>query len=210
MVNNIKAVIFDLDGVLVPAKDWHFEALNKALDIFGCDISYDEHKVIYDGLPTKIKLKMLYKYKNLPFELHELVYKLKQIYTHQMFKERCFPNTSQLYLFAKLKEKKIKIAVASNSIHSTVNQAIINLEIKKFIEFSLSNEDVKKPKPDPEIYIKAIKMLNFHPDECLIIEDNIHGIRAAKASGAHCLEIKRFEDVNHINIFSYIQKLESN
>lgn len=208
MVKIIKAVIFDLDGVLVPAKDWHYEALNQALEIFGCEITYEEHVIIYDGLPTRVKLEMLNKNKNFPFELHELVYKLKQIYTHQLFKERCFPNSSQLYLFQKLKEKKIKIAVASNSIMQTVNQAIINLKIKKFLEFSLSNENVRKPKPDPEIYIKAIKMLNFSPEECLIIEDNIHGIRAAKASGAHCLEIKKFEDVNHINILKYIQNLE--
>ena len=85
---------------------------------------------------------------------------------------------------------------------------MISLDIKKYIEFSLSNEDVKNPKPSPEIYSKSIEMLNLKPHECLIVEDNINGITAAKASGAHCLEVKEVEDVNHTNIFSFIDKLE--
>ena len=204
----IKAVIFDLDGVLVEAKDWHYEALNKALAVFGCDISYEEHLTTYDGLPTKMKLKMLNKDKNFPLELSELVYDLKQIYTKEFFTTRCFPDFSQDYLFKKLKEKNIKTAVASNSITATVNQAMLNLDIRRYIEFSLSNEDVKNPKPDPEIYTKAISMLNFKPEECVIVEDNINGITAAKASGAHCLEVKEVEDVNHINIFNFINLIE--
>ena len=161
MNKTIKAVIFDLDGVLVEAKDWHYQALNKALAVFGCDFSYEEHLSTYDGLPTKMKLEMLNKNKNFPLELSQLVYELKQIYT-----------------------------------------------IRKYIEFSLSNEDVKNPKPDPEIYTKAISMLNLKPSECLIVEDNFNGIKAAKASGAHCLEVKEVEDVNHINIFNYIKIIE--
>jgi beta-phosphoglucomutase len=205
----IKAVIFDLDGVLVEAKDWHFEALNIALEVFGCDITYEEHLSTYDGLPTKMKLQMLNKHKNFPLELSQLVYELKQIYTHEFFSTRCFPDFSQDYLFRKLKERKIKTAVASNSITATVNQAMLGLDIRKYLEFSLSNEDVAKPKPDPEIYIKAIQMLGFEPCECLIVEDNINGITAAKASGAHCLEVQEVEDVNHVNVFNYINLINS-
>jgi beta-phosphoglucomutase-like phosphatase (HAD superfamily) len=204
----IKAVIFDLDGVLVEAKDWHYQALNKALAVFGCDFSYEEHLSTYDGLPTKTKLEMLNKNKNFPLELSQLVYELKQIYTNEFFSTRCFPDFSQDYLFRKLKDKSIKTAVASNSITATVNMAMQNLDIRKYIEFSLSNEDVKNPKPDPEIYTKAISMLNLKPSECLIVEDNSNGIKAAKASGAHCLEVKEVEDVNHINIFNYIKIIE--
>ncbi len=204
----IKAVIFDLDGVLVEAQDWHYEALNKALEIFGCDISYKDHLSIYDGLPTKVKLKMLNESKNFPVELFDLVSDLKQIYTHEIFLTRCFPSFSQQYLFKKLTEREIVTAVASNSVRATVEQAISNLDLKPYIKFSLSNQDVSNPKPDPEIYIKSISMLNLKPEECVIIEDNLNGIKAAKASGAHCLEVKNVEDVNHINIFNYIKHVE--
>ena len=107
-----------------------------------------------------------------------------------------------------LKDKKIKTAVASNSITATVDQAMLSLDIRRYIEFSLSNEDVKNPKPDPEIYNKAIKMLNLEPHQCLIVEDNINGITAAKSSGAHCLEVKEVEDVNHVNVFNYIRHVQ--
>ena len=205
---NIKAVIFDLDGVLVEAKDWHYKAFNKALEVFGCDFSYEEHLSTYDGLPTKTKLNMLNKNKNFPLELSEIVYDLKQIYTHEYFSTRCFPDFSQQFLFKKLKDKNIKTAVASNSIRQTVDQAMLGLDIKQYIEFSLSNEDVDNPKPSPDIYTKSIKMLGLQPSDCLIVEDNINGIKAAKASGAFCLEVKEVEDVNHVNIFSYINKLQ--
>lgn len=208
-MNKIKAVIFDLDGVLVEAKDWHYEALNKSLAVFGCDISYAEHISTYDGLPTKTKLDMLNKNKNFPLELSQLVYELKQIYTNEFFTTRCFPDFSQDYLFRKLKENKIKTAVASNSIRATVDQAMLGLDLNKYIEFSLSNEDVSKPKPDPEIYVKAIEDLKLQPHECLIVEDNINGITAAKSSGAHCLEVKEVDDVNHVNVFKYIEKINN-
>lgn len=209
MKNNIKAVIFDLDGVLVEAKDWHFNALNKALKIFGCDFSYEEHLLTFDGLPTNKKIEILNKTKKFPIELAPIVSDLKQIYTHEYFSTRCFPSFSQEYMFKKLTNEGILIAVASNSIRSTVDQAMTNLDIMKYIEFSLSNEDVSKPKPSPEIYLKAIDLLGFEANECLIVEDNINGITAAKASGAHCLEVDEVEDVNHINVYNYIEKIRS-
>ena len=209
MSNLIKAVIFDLDGVLVEAKDWHFDALNKALSIFGCDFSYEEHLTTYDGLPTKTKIKMLNKNNNFPLELSKVVYDLKQIYTNEYFSTRCFPDFAQDYLFRKLKDSNIKTAVASNSIRATVDQAMVNLDIKKYIEFSLSNQDVENPKPSPEIYTKAIDMLKLKPEECVIVEDNQNGIKAAKASGAHCLEVKEVEDVNHVNVFNFISDIEA-
>ena len=59
MKNKIKAVIFDLDGVLLDAREWHYEALNKALDLFGLEITVNEHLEYFDGLPTKVKLQKL-------------------------------------------------------------------------------------------------------------------------------------------------------
>ena len=62
----IKAIIFDMDGVLIEAKDWHYEALNKALSLFGYEISRYDHLVTYDGLPTSKKLEMLSMERGLP------------------------------------------------------------------------------------------------------------------------------------------------
>ena len=58
-MKKIKAVLFDMDGVLIDAKDWHYEALNKALGLFGMEINRYDHLNTFDGLPTKVKLQML-------------------------------------------------------------------------------------------------------------------------------------------------------
>jgi len=203
----IKAVIFDLDGVLVEAKDWHYECLNKALSLFGCDISYEDHLTKFDGIPTKAKLEILHKENNFPMELQDIVYRLKQIYTQEYFSMRCLPDFSQEYLMQKLKSENIRVAVASNSIRATVAKAMENLQIEEYIEFFLSNEDVKNGKPDPEIYLKAIAMLELRPDECLVVEDNFNGIKAAMASGAHLLRVDKVEEVNHVNVLNRITEI---
>jgi HAD superfamily hydrolase (TIGR01509 family) len=73
-----------------------------------------------------------------------------------------------------------------------------------YMEFFISNQDVSKGKPDPEMYINAIDRLGLKPKECLIIEDNEHGIAAAKASGANVMEVETVEDVNYLNIHKHI------
>lgn len=80
-MSKIKAVIFDMDGVLIDAKDWHYEALNQALELFGYKISRYDHLVTFDGLPTKKKLEMLTIEKGLPKGLHKFINHMKQIYT---------------------------------------------------------------------------------------------------------------------------------
>jgi len=106
-----------------------------------------------------------------------------------------------------LKESEIRLAVASNSISNTVELAMNYTHLGRFMEFYLSNEDVKKPKPDPEIYNLAIKRLGVDKSEVLIVEDNINGIKAAKASGAHIIEVGSVEDVTISNIRKKINQI---
>src|SRR5258708_13234207 len=79
----ISAVLFDLDGVLVDATEWHYEALNRSLGLFGYSISRYEHLSAYNGLPTRKKLEMLSVEKGLPSSLHDLITRVKQVYTRE-------------------------------------------------------------------------------------------------------------------------------
>jgi beta-phosphoglucomutase-like phosphatase (HAD superfamily) len=90
-MNKIKAVIFDMDGVLIDAKDWHFEALNMALHTFGFEISRHDHLITYDGLSTKHKLEMLGTIYRLPKSLHPFINDLKQRYTMDIVHKLCRP-----------------------------------------------------------------------------------------------------------------------
>jgi beta-phosphoglucomutase len=204
----IKGIIFDMDGVLIDAKDWHYEALNKALKLFGYEISRYDHLVTYDGLPTKRKLEMLTMERGLPEGLHSFINEMKQIYTMEMIFAKCKPVFFQEYALAKLQEEGYKLAVASNSIKNTIDLMMEKSNLKKYLEFYLSNNDVVNGKPDPAIYNLAIERLGFSPDECLVLEDNHNGIAAAKAAGAHVLVVDSIYDVNYDNIKEYIRKVE--
>lgn len=81
-------------------------------------------------------------------------------------------------------------------------------DLLQYLDFFLSNQDVIKSKPDPEIYIKTIEKLGLTPKECVVCEDNKNGITAAKKAGAHVLEISTVYDVNYDNIKEFINKIE--
>ncbi|AMV20776.1 HAD family hydrolase [Planctomyces sp. SH-PL14] len=203
----IGAIIFDMDGVLIDAKEWHYEALNRALSLFGYAISRHDHLVTYDGLPTKKKLAMLTMERGLPQGLHSFISDLKQLYTFELVNVRCKPVFAHQYALAKLKSAGYRLAVASNSIRETVHMMLEKAGIRSYFDVILSNEDVSKAKPDPEIYSKAMEMLGFRPTDCLVLEDNINGIRAAQAAGANVMTIETVNDVSHEAILRQIRGL---
>jgi len=209
MKNKIKAVIFDMDGVLIDAKDWHYEALNKSLRLFGVEISRYDHLVTFDGLPTKDKLSMLSLEKKIPIGLHSFINEMKQIYTMEIIYSSCKPTFYHQFALASLKQENYKIAVCSNSIKNSIQVMMEKSGLIEYLDFFLSNQDVKKGKPDPEMYKTAINKLGITPKECLIVEDNLNGLKAAYASGAHVLKIDKIDEVNYYNIKATINKIES-
>jgi HAD superfamily hydrolase (TIGR01509 family) len=204
----IKAVLFDMDGVLIEAKDWHFEALNKALELFGMKISRYDHLVTYDGLPTQMKLEMLSVERGLPLYLHQFINDMKQVYTLEMVHALCKPRFHHEYALSKLKEDGYHITVCSNSIVNTIKVMMEKASLMQYLDFYLSAQDVPAPKPEPFIYQAAMKKLGLKPEECMIVEDNENGIKAAKASGAWVMEVDEVDEVNYQNIKKHIAKFE--
>ena len=200
----IKAVIFDLDGVLIEAKDWHYEALNRALRLFGLEISRYEHLTTFDGLPTKRKLQMLSAQGNLPAELHEFLNDMKQLYTMEIVNTQCKPRFNHEYALSKLRAQGYRLAVCSNSVRDTIDVMMRKAALSQYLEFFVSNQDVSKPKPDPEMYNVAIARMGLAPHECLIVEDNENGIKAARASGGHVMEVGDVNDVTYAAISARI------
>lgn len=205
----IKAILFDMDGVLIDAKEWHYEALNKALKLFGCEISRYDHLHTFDGLPTKDKLKLLSKVAYLPTELHEFINQLKQQYTMEFIAQKCRPIFQHEYALARLNKEGFILAVCSNSIKRTIVEMMQRAGLLDYLDLIMSNEDVIKAKPDPEIYITAMRKLNLKPKECLILEDNKNGIAAAQGSGGNLLRINTVYDVNYANIKMKIEHIEN-
>lgn len=205
----IKAVIFDMDGVLIDARDWHYESLNKALGLFGSEITRYDHLVTFDGLPTKKKLEMISLEGGLPIKLHDFINDLKQEYTWEIVYTKCKPIFHHRYALSKLKSDGYVLSVCSNSVRRTIELMMERSGLMPYLNFFLSNQDVVKGKPDPEIYNKAIERLGLLPSECLIVEDNQNGVKAALASGAHLLKVENPDDVTYQSIVKRIKEIEN-
>ena len=191
----IRAVIFDMDGVLIDAREWHYEALNQALKLLGYEISRYEHLSTYDGLPTRKKLQMLTVERGLPAELHAFLNALKQQYTMEYVATRCRPVFQHEYALARLQADGYRLGLASNSIRETVLEMMDRSQLRGYLDTIVSNEDVARPKPDPEIYRKARADLGVTPEETLVVEDNENGIAAATAAGANVMVVESPGDV---------------
>jgi beta-phosphoglucomutase len=191
----IRAVIFDMDGVLIDAREWHYEALNKALKLLGYEITRYEHLSTFDGLPTRKKLRMLTVERGLPEELHPFINGLKQQYTMEYVATRCRPVFQHEYALARLQADGYRLGLASNSIRETVLEMMDRSQLRGYLDTIVSNEDVARPKPDPEIYRKAMAALGVTPEETLVVEDNENGIAAATAAGANVMVVESPGDV---------------
>ena len=194
----IKLIIFDLDGVLVDARELHYNALNKALN--SIDEKYviqrDEHLSTYDGLSTTKKLGMLTKNKGLPLELHDSVWKLKQDMTIKIIDGFSVDERIQSILRS-LKSEGYKIACATNSIRETAKLQLIRKGFFEYIDFMYSNQDVKNPKPSSEMYLKCMIKAEVNPNETVIVEDSHIGRKGALSSGAYLCAVEDCSDVSY-------------
>lgn len=184
--SSMELVVFDLDGVLLDFCEIHYQTLNSAIcDVAGptFEISRKEHNTIYNGRNTRSKLKLLCERTGLPADLEEPIFQRKQALTLAAL-SRVDPSPTLIEFFTVLKASGVKIACASNSVRATVDTALRALGIDKYFDFTLSNEDVVNPKPDPEIYRRCHLLAGVRPDQTLIYEDSPIGLEAATASGS--------------------------
>mgnify|MGYP000477514033 CR=1 FL=1 len=131
--NDIKAVLFDMDGVLIDARDWHFQALNEALTPFGYQISYQNHISRFNGLSTNSKLKILSAEFNFPTSLHSIVNIIKQDRTLRIAGQLCFPNVKHQILLSRLNQKGILIGVVTNSIRNSAEALLSYANLSEFV-----------------------------------------------------------------------------
>jgi HAD superfamily hydrolase (TIGR01509 family) len=175
----IECVLFDLDGVLVDACEWHYQALNEALqEIVGFQISHEDHVSKYNGLPTAVKLRML----GIESCTASRIENLKQIKTLEMIADQATVMPEKQELHSYLKSQGIKIACVTNSIHITATAMLRQTGQIKFMDLIVSNGDVPNNKPYPDCYNFAVKTLGVDPSACLCVEDSPKGVAAARAS----------------------------
>lgn len=204
-----KLFIFDLDGVLIDSRNLHYDALNTALSKVDQRyvISREEHLSIYDGLSTTKKLKMLADRKGLDPKFFDQIWNDKQKATLKIIRSMS-TNPKLIEYFKEIKKLDYKIAVASNSIRETVKLSLCSLGIMPYVDFFISNEDVKRTKPYPEMYWACMTALNSIPPDTVIFEDSHIGREGALNSGAHLVPIKDAYDLDLDKLNDAISLLE--
>ena len=204
----IKLIIFDLDGVLVDAKEIHYQALNKALSNINDKyiINQEEHISTYDGNTSVTKLNLLTKNKGLPYELHDKIWEDKQNITLQMIGELDV-DKRLVSVLKKLNEDGYTLCCATNSIRKSARLQLIRRGFLEHLDFVYSNQDVVNPKPASEIYLKCIIKAGVNTKETIILEDSDLGKEGARQTGAHVLEIEDSHDVTYEKIKKFITKI---
>ena len=199
----IKAILYDLDGVLVDATEWHYESLNDALkDVAGFIIKRDEHISTFNGIPTIKKLEILHNQGRLEKSMFDKVWEKKQEKTFEVIEKTAFIDTNKTRLHEQT--KNFKKACVTNSIRKSALLMLEKTGQLQYMDFVISNEDVSSPKPSPEGYNTAIEKFNLQPKECMIVEDAPKGLEAARQTGANVYEVSGYNEVTLENILTKI------
>ena len=188
MHKRIKAAIFDLDGTLLDTQKLYDEANQLVISQYGNGKPYDaELKSIIDGKSPIFGNKYMIEYFEIKLTLEEFMEKKAQYLNNKI--PECKPIEGAKELTHILKHKYgLKTAIATSSLKESVNSKLTNHQewIKSDFDLMITGEDkrIMKGKPSPDIFLIAAKELGVRPEECIIFEDAINGIKAALNTGA--------------------------
>jgi beta-phosphoglucomutase-like phosphatase (HAD superfamily) len=120
----------------------------------------------------------------------------------------CKPEFDKQLMLARLKKEGYLLGVGSNSIKESITSMITKAGIHQYFDHVVGNDEVERPKPDPQMYNRIVAMMGLQPSEVVIVEDSPHGIAAAKASGCNVCEVPGHYAVNYSKVKGFINELE--
>lgn len=181
------AVIFDMDGVLVDSNPYHKKAWQRFFQNHGFDLSESDLKTkVYGKINSEIITHFFGKLSR--EQIKKYACEKESLYRKLIEPEISSPE-GLLRFLSTLKEKKIDVAIATSAPPENVMFVLKKLKIIDYFNVVVDESQVKRGKPDPEIYLKTAEKIGRKADECLVIEDSLSGVRAAKAAGMKVIAI---------------------
>lgn len=202
----IKAILYDLDGVLIDTTDWHYVILNKALEqVAGTRIEKHENDLYYDGLPTMAKLDRLRKEGRVTLAQYDEIYRIKEIhfmeYINTFTQER--PEKRLLHEWAK--NRGLILGCVTNCRAEVTEAMLQKSEQGQYMDAIVHRDEVNNPKPHPEPYITCMVKLGIPPSECIILEDSDAGMKSAYATGSLVIKVDSVDVVNISLLERYVR-----
>jgi len=182
------AVIFDWDGTLADTKDIVVTSFQIVLNQIGCNVA-DEFIERLIGIGSRNTFKETLKAKNIPFDeksIDRLVKRKIDIAVSLADRVKLLDGASELL---ESLNGRVKIALASMNDRKIIEKMLGVAPIKRCFEVIITGEEVDTPKPDPEIFLKCASELASEPDRCVVLEDSVFGVEAAKAAKMGCIAV---------------------
>jgi len=192
--NKIKAVIFDLDGIIIESEPWQKEAFDLTMQPYNIHFN-DKQFAELIGIRSIDNFRKIKKKYDIPISAKELTAIKNKSYA-RILKQKITPRGHFNDLFHYLRERYI-LSLASSSIREDVFNSIRLLNIEKYFEVIVTGDDVNAGKPDPEIFLKTALQLKIAPESCAVIEDSQNGINAAKKAGMLSIAVPTKHTANH-------------
>lgn len=184
----IKAVIFDMDGVIIDSEPFHYKIFKEYIrDQFDLAISDEEYSTFIGTTNYHIYATLQKKYE-FPGDIDTIIGEYEEKCLQYLLSgaaER--PIKGVDVLVKNIHQNKIKLALASSSPKEVINIVLSMFNIDQFFDVKVSGQEVENSKPAPDIFLRAAKLLSVCPEECLVFEDSRNGVVAAKAAGMKCI-----------------------
>ena len=183
----LKGIIFDMDGVIIDSEPIHYEIEQNLLKKLGANLSKKEHATFIGTTDYNMWSSLKERY-NLEPSVEEIIDMKKELFLRNIDKIQLIDG---FYDFMTMLYKKgYKLGLASSNNRKAVESIVEKFELDKYIEVTMSGEDVSKGKPDPEIFLTTAKKLSINPEDCIVVEDAENGVVAAKAAGMKCIALQ--------------------
>lgn len=187
---SLKAVLFDMDGVIVDTEPLHRKAYFKTFNQLGIDVS-EELYTSFTGASTKRVCEILIQKFNLSETFEEIAGIKRAHFKDYFYNDEEFdliPGVREL--IKHYYENGITLILASSATMTTINMVFEKFELEKYFSRKISGADLKESKPHPEIFLKAAEMAHETIENCMVIEDSTNGILAAHRANIFCAAYK--------------------
>jgi len=193
LIKEARAVLFDMDGIIIDSDSLHDEAKRRAVSFCGVQVGDAEWSEIRHFTSAQIYQLLCKKHSEIRLTEEEFVVEKSRIFV-EIAPHKMKAITGAFEFVAYLKGKSIRTALVTASRKDTLGIVASKFDLDKYFDIILTREDVEKAKPDPEAYLKAARLLGVEPKNSLVLEDSVPGVQSGKAAG--CLVIGRSDTVS--------------